>query len=226
LALALPVSVSGPLANLLAVPWVGFLVVPLALLATLLLPMAPLAEGLWWLAGGALELLFRLLEWLAALLPAWLGGHLPAWAWALGALGVVLVLLPAGVPLRLLGLRLALLLLFPPRPSLPEGQAEVWQLDVGQGLAVLVRTREHALLYDAAGRFGDFDLGERVVLPALRALGIQRLDTLLISHGDNDHAGGAAAVLRQIPEATLWSGEPQRLAGLDAQACPAGARWE
>lgn len=226
LALALPVSVSGPLANLLAVPWVGFLVVPLALLATLLLPMAPLAEGLWWLAGGALELLFRLLEWLAALLPAWLGGHLPAWAWALGALGVVLVLLPAGVPLRLLGLPLALLLLFPPRPSLPEGQAEVWQLDVGQGLAVLVRTREHALLYDAAGRFGDFDLGERVVLPALRALGIQRLDTLLISHGDNDHAGGAAAVLRQMPEATLWSGEPQRLAGLDAQACPAGARWE
>ena len=139
---------------------------------------------------------------------------------------MVLLLLPAGVPMRLLGVPLVLLLLLPPRQSPPEGQAEVWQLDVGQGMAVLIRTREHALLYDAAGRFGDFDLGERVVLPALRALGIERLDTLLISHGDNDHAGGAAAVLRRMPGATLWSGEPQRLAGLNAQACPSDARWE
>ena len=225
LALALPVSVSGPLANLLAVPWVGLLVVPLALLATLLMPLGPVAEGLWWLAGGALELLFLLLEWLAAVFPAWLGVQLPLWAWLLGALGVVLMLLPDGLPLRLLGLPMALLLLLPPRDALLEGQAEVWLLDVGQGLSVLVRTREHALLYDAGGRFGDFDLGERVVLPALRALGISRLDRIVISHGDNDHAGGTAAVLRHMPGATLWSGEPQRMAGLQAQACPFDMRW-
>ena len=56
---------------------------------------------------------------------------------------------------------------------LPEGMAEVWQLDVGQGLAILVRTRHHTLLYDAGPRFGDLDLGERVVLPALRKLGVK-----------------------------------------------------
>ena len=226
LALALPVSVSGPLANLLAVPWVGFVVVPLALLATLLLPLAPLAEGLWWLAGGALAAQFWLLEWLAAALPAWLGARTPPWAWLLGALGILMLLLPPGVPVRLLGLPLALLLVLPPRDPLPEGRAEVWLLDVGQGLAVLVRTREHALLYDAAGRFGDFDLGERVVMPTLRALGVDRLDRVIISHGDNDHAGGTAAVLRRMPRATLWSGEPQRLPGLNARLCPADAGWE
>lgn len=226
LALALPVSISGPLANLLAVPWVGFVVVPLALLATLLLPLTPLAEGLWWLAGGALELLFLLLEWLAAAVPAWLGARAPLWAWLLGALGVVLLLLPGGVPLRLLGAPLILLLLLPPRQAVPHGQAEVWQLDVGQGLAVLIRTRDHALLYDAGGRFGDFDLGERVVLPALRALGVPRLDLLLISHGDNDHAGGAGAIWRHASPVGLWSGEPRRLDGLPAQPCPSGARWQ
>lgn len=225
LALALPVSLSGPLANVLAVPWVGFLVVPLALLATALLPLPPLAEGIWWLAGGALELLFRILEGLAAAFPAWLGAQLPIWAWLLGLLGIVLLLLPSGLPLRLLGLPLGLLLLFPPRDPLPEGQADAWQLDVGQGLAVLIRTREHALLYDAAGRFGDFDLGERVVLPTLRALGVNRLDRVVISHGDNDHAGGTAAVLRHMPQAALWSGEPERLTGLSAQACPFDKRW-
>lgn len=226
LALALPVSVSGPVANLLAVPVVGFVVVPLALLATLVLPLTPLAESIWWLAGGVLEVQFRVLEWLAAVLPAWLGTQMPVWIWLLGALGVVSMLLPSGVPVRLLGVPLALLLVFPPRESLPEGQAEAWMLDVGQGLAVLVRTRDHALLYDAAGRFGDFDLGERVVVPALRALGIERLDRVIISHGDNDHAGGTAAVLRHMPETLLWSGEPQRLQELEAQHCPSGEAWE
>ncbi|HSC84337.1 MAG TPA: ComEC/Rec2 family competence protein, partial [Pseudomonas sp.] len=71
LALGLPLSASGPLANLLAVPWVSFLVVPLALLGTVLLPLPWLGEALLWLAGGLLELLFQLLAWCAALLPAW-----------------------------------------------------------------------------------------------------------------------------------------------------------
>lgn len=225
LALALPVSVSGPLANLIAVPWVGLVVVPLALLATLLLPVAPVSELVWWLAGGALALQLQLLEWLAAVMPAWLGSQLPTGAWLLGAIGVVLLMLPSGVPLRLLGLPMVALLILPPREALPEGQAEIWLLDVGQGLAVLVRTREHALLYDAGARFGDFDLGERVVLPALRALGVSRLDRVVISHGDNDHAGGVAAVLNRMPEAVLWTGEPGRLAGLPAHACPHDQRW-
>ncbi|AMR67488.1 DNA internalization-related competence protein ComEC/Rec2 [Aquipseudomonas alcaligenes] len=225
-ALGLPLSLSGPLANLLAVPWVSLLVVPLALLGTLLLPVPWLGEGLLWLAGGLLAILFQLLGWIASALPAWLPTAVPLWCWLLGSLGVLLCLLPAGVPLRALGLVLLLALLLPPRERIPAGQAQVWQLDVGQGLAVLVRTREHALLYDAGPRFGDFDLGERVVLPSLRQLGVDRLDLLLLSHADSDHAGGAEAVIRGMTVARVTSGEAAELPrALQAQSCVDGARW-
>jgi competence protein ComEC len=93
-------------------------------------------------------------------------------------------------------------------------------LDVGQGLAVLVRTPGHELLYDAGPRFGEFDTGERVVLPSLRALDVRGLDLLLLSHADNDHAGGGVAVSRGLPTQRVLSGEPDKLApSLEAQSC-------
>lgn len=227
LALGLPVSASGPLANLLAVPVVGLLVVPLALLGTLLLPVPWLGAGLLWLAGAALDLLFSLLAQLALWLPAWLPSTLPLWAWLLVALGALVLLLPAALPLRSLGALLLLPLLFSP-PQRPEhGRAEVWMLDVGQGLALLVRTRQHALLYDAGPRFGDFDTGERVVLPSLRALDVRGLDLLLVSHADNDHAGGVAAIKRGLAVRQVLSGEPDKLAPLlQAEACVSGQHWQ
>lgn len=227
LALGLPVSISGPLANLFAVPLVSALIVPLSLLGTLLLWLPPVGESLLWLAGGALAALFAALELLAGWQPAWLSTALPLWCWLLVALGMLLLLLPAGVPLRPLGLALLAPLLFAPEEKLPVGQAEVWVLDVGQGLAVLVRTREHALLYDAGPRYGDFDIGERVVFPSLRALGLQGLDLLILSHADSDHAGGAEAIQRHMPAPRVISGEPQRLpASLEAENCRSGERWE
>lgn len=227
LALGLPVSASGPLANLLAVPVVGLLVVPLALLGTLLLPLPWLGAGLLWLAGGLLDLLFGLLGQMALWLPAWLPSTLPLWAWSLVLLGALLLLLPAGVPMRSLGGLLLLPLLFSPQQRPEQGQAEVWLLDVGQGLAVLLRTRQHELLYDAGPRFGDFDTGERVVLPSLRALDVRGLDLLLLSHADNDHSGGAAAIQRGLPVQRVLSGEPAQLPRvLQAEACVSGQRWE
>ncbi|MFB4393059.1 MULTISPECIES: DNA internalization-related competence protein ComEC/Rec2 [unclassified Pseudomonas] len=226
LALGLPVSVSGPFVNLLAVPWVGLVILPLALLGTLLLPLAGLGEALLWLAGGALDVLFRLLAWVAAWQPAWLPPPVPTWAWFLVSLGALLMLLPRGVPLRGLG-AVMLLALWVPRPTMPEGQVEVWQLDVGQGLAVLLRTRNHALLYDAGPASGAYDLGESVVLPTLRKLGVRQLDLLLVSHAHADHAGGAAAIQRGMPVAWGLAGEASDLAqALDARACPSGEGWQ
>lgn len=226
LALGLPISASGPLANLFAVPWVSFLVVPLALLGTLLLPVPWLGEALLSLAGLLVGWLFDALTMLAGALPAWLPMALPGWAWLLVSIGALLVLMPSAVPMRALGLLLFLPLLFPPSTAPLAGQADVWQLDVGQGLAVLVRTREHALLYDAGPRYGDFDLGERVVLPSLRTLGVSRLDVMLLSHADNDHAGGAVAVSQRLPVLRVLSGEAAALpAELQAQACVDGASW-
>ncbi len=225
LALGLPVSVSGPLANLIAVPWVSVLIVPLALLGTLLLPL--LGEWLLKLAGLFTAWLFEVLQCLSGWQAAWLPSGLGAVEWCLVGLGCVLLLLPAGVPVRALGLVLCLPLVFPERHLPAEGRAQVWVLDVGQGLSVLVRTREHALLYDAGPRQGEFDIGERVVVPSLRALGVARLDYLLLSHADSDHAGGAEAVKRGLVVEQVISGEPGRLPRpLAAQDCVSGMRWE
>ena len=226
LALGLPVSASGPLANLVAVPVVGLLVVPMALLGTLLLPLPGVGAALLWIAGGVLDLLFELLMLLSLWLPAWLPSALPFWAWLLVALGALVLLLPAALPMRSLGLLLLLPLLFSPQQRPEYGRAEVWMLDVGQGLSVLIRTQEHDLLYDAGPRFGEFDTGERVVLPSLRTLDVRGLDLLLISHADNDHSGGAAAIKRGLPVRQVLSGEPDKLVpSLQAQACVSGQHW-
>tara|TARA_Y100001949_G_scaffold161442_1_gene153709 strand:+ start:1049 stop:3274 length:2226 start_codon:yes stop_codon:yes gene_type:complete len=227
LALGLPVSLSGPIANLFAVPLVSAVIVPLSLLGTVLLWLPGAGESLLWIAGGLLAILFDVLQWLADWQPAWLPGSLPVWAWLLVALGVLLTLLPSGIPFRALGLVLLLPLLFPPTNEPPDGRADIWLLDVGQGLAVLVRTHQHALLYDAGPRYGDFDLGERVVSPSLRALGVSDLDLLLLSHADSDHAGGASAIQRQMPAGRVVSGELDGLpASLGAESCRSGEAWE
>ena len=92
---------------------------------------------------------------------------------------------------------------------------------------MLVRTREYALLYDAGPKQGDFDTGERVVVPSLRTLGVTRLDLLLLSHADNDHSGGAHAVQRLLRVDRVVSGEPSRLApDLGAEHCESGRSWQ
>jgi competence protein ComEC len=129
--------------------------------------------------------------------------------------------------MRPLGWPLLLLLIWPPQERIEERRADVWQLDVGQGLAILVRTRHHALLYDAGPRFGEFDLGERVVLPALRKLNVQALDLMLLSHADADHAGGARAVMRGLNVRRVVSGDPPNLPPeLNAEACASGEQWQ
>lgn len=224
LILGLPISLSGPLANLLAVPWISLLVLPLALLGTALLALPSLAQPMLWLAGGLLNLLFQWLGQVAQWLPAWQPPMPTGWHWLLVCVGALLVLLPSGVPVRPLGVPLLLLALWPPSKSIGHGQAQVWQLDVGQGLAVLVRTREHSLLYDTGPRLGDMDAGERIVLPTLRKLGVDKLDLMMISHDHLDHSGGAPAIRRGLPVGALIAGEPHALKG--AQACEPGREWQ
>lgn len=220
-------SLVGAFSNLIAVPLVSFVIVPLCLLGTLALLLAPVLAGpplllAAWISHGQ----WALLEWAAR----WPGAHgyLPApapWALVLAMGGALWLFLPRGFPARGLGLVLFLPLLLP-RQALPEpGAFEVMVIDVGQGLSVLVRTQRHALLYDAGARFpSGFDLGEAAVLPSLHALGVRKLDVLVVSHGDNDHAGGSAAVTRELPPAQILSGEPARIE-VDSQACIAGQAW-
>lgn len=227
LALGLPVSLSAPLANLFAVPWLSILVLPLALLGTLLLPLPIIGESQLWLAGALLNILFDLLAWLAAWHPAWIAPQLPLWSWLLVAVGAFLLLLPSGLPMRVLGWPLLLVAGFTPREGIPEGQVDVWQLDVGQGQAYILRTRQHAMLFDAGPTRSEVDLGELVVLPTLHKLGVKALDLMVLSHAHADHAGGALAVQRGLPVRRVLGGEPDAMAdALQAEPCISGQQWE
>ena len=218
-------SFAGLLANLLAVPVVTLLVVPLTLLGTatlawpllstpLLTAAAWLMQGLWWCAG-ALESL----PWAQVQLP-----QPSVFALLLALLGIGWLLLPRGLPGKALAPLLLLPLLLPPREAPAEGELAMEVIDVGQGLAVLLRTRQHQMLYDAGPALGDgLDAGESSVLPTLLARGVDRLDMMLLSHGDNDHAGGAAAVSRSRMPSVLLSGEPMRLGR--GQHCSEQSPW-
>lgn len=151
-----------------------------------------------------------LLRWLAVLDASVWRQHAPAaWTLPLALIGVAWLLLPRGFPARSLGL-LLLAPMLAVAPSAPEAGA-LWLTvyDVGQGLAVLVRTRSHALLYDTGPSWSpEADSGSRIVVPALRSAGIRELDALVVSHDDTDHSGGALSVLRAMPTGQLWSSLP------------------
>jgi competence protein ComEC len=220
-------SLVGALSNLIAVPFVSFVIVPCTLLGMLLLGLCPpLAAPMLWLAG----MLTHLQWWLLERMATWPGAHwyLPdvrLGALLLATLGALWLFTPRGVPMRWLGVLLLLPLLLPPRSPLGEGAFQLWVLDVGQGLAVLLRTQNHALVYDAGARYpSDLDLGEAVVLRSMRGIGMRRLDVLVASHADNDHAGGVPAVARAFPDAQRYSGEPERLP-LPMAACEVGLSW-
>ena len=230
LALFQQVSLVSPLANAFAIPVVTFAVVPLALTA-IVLPI----DLLWKAAHGVFALLMIPLEQLAALPEAAWQQHAPAdWTIVVALAGVLLLAAPRGVPGRLLG-AIALLPLFVVRPLPPApGTFRMTVLDVGQGLAVVVETHGHALLYDTGPRYtDDADAGGRIVAPYLRAAGIERLSGLIITHQDIDHSGGALSVMQVVPVQWLASSLPAEHAivarrnadGGMALRCEAGQRW-
>jgi competence protein ComEC len=210
-------SLVSPLANLVAVPVVSFVVTPLALIFAVI-PWPPLLHLDHWV----MVQLMALLDWLAAW-PVWQQAAPPLWAVLLALVGVVWLLLPRGFPARWLGLCLLLPALFPPLPRPGMGEAWADVLDVGQGLAVVVRTARHALLYDTGpGYGGEADAGQRVVVPFLRTNGVSRLDALVVSHQDKDHAGGLEAVRAYGPVGRVLGSFTE--AG--GERCAAGQSWE
>jgi len=203
------VSPLGWLANGVAVPLTSLVLLPLALAAGLTAASWPAAGGALAAAlAGAARIADACLEAcvaLAAITPARVAvAPGPLALLAAGALAI------ACVRARHTLLRLALALLaaaapaLGPPPPLEPAAPRVVFLDVGQGDAALVQGRDAAVLIDAGTALETFDAGERVVLPALGALGVTRLDLVVASHADLDHRGGLAAVLRALPVARLW----------------------
>ena len=229
------VSPWGLIANVVAVPWTGFVLMPICLVAALLAGLAP--------DGWVVECALRALAWVGAFSldglaiaakaapPSWPAR--PALPFVLVALGALVFVLRATRPSRRIAWALAISagLALAPSPQIDPPPPRVVHLDVGQGDATLVQGRSAAMLVDAGTALPDgLDMGASVVVPALRALGVRRLAVVAASHADLDHRGGLASVLRAIPTERLWlpfgaSREPAFVA-LAAQARLIGVRVE
>lgn len=218
-------SVIAPLANLAAVPLVSFLVLPASLLATAFAAFAELPAALLLRGADALfEGFWRAGAWLAAFDGAEWFHRPPAWALLSAAAGVALLAL-ARARLKPLALVFLLPLLNQASPPPAHGDFEAVFLDVGQGLSVFIATRRHTLLYDTGPAWPSFSTGEAVVAPYLKSRGVANLDMLIVSHTDNDHAGGADGVLRHVGARQLLGGEAFDAAGRRFEACRDGRQW-
>ncbi|HUG23895.1 DNA internalization-related competence protein ComEC/Rec2 [Piscinibacter sp.] len=219
------ISVVGFLANLVAIPVVTLVITPLALLGSLWSP-------LWALGAWAVRQLCAWLGWLAAMPAAiWTAPAALAWAQLAGLAAAVLLVLPLPWRLRLLAVPLALPLLMPALRLPPAGEFELLAVDVGQGTAVLVRTRSRLLVYDTGPQYSrDSDAGRRVLLPLLQGRGEGRIDVLMLSHRDGDHVGGAKSLIEAVHVDELWSsledGHPLLPLVPNRTRCTAGQAWQ
>lgn len=224
-------SLVSPLANLVAVPYVSLLVVPLVLLGMIVLFFSEYAAAvLWQLAAHAVEWLWWGLDWLAGLSLASLSFPQLPGVWVMLAIsGFVLLILPRGIPGRWLGLLLMMPVFIWQPQRIEPGTFQLTVLDVGQGLASVIQTAEHTLVFDTGPKASaTFDVGELVVLPWLRARNIERIDGLVISHADNDHSGGALALLEALPVGRLITDvdDAELIGDYPAEPCRGGGAWE
>jgi competence protein ComEC len=223
------VSLVSPVANAIAIPLVSFVVTPLALLGAVL--PAALAVPVLGVAHWCVTMLAQLLAWLGGLrLAVWAAPEPPAWLFALAAVGTLWMLSPRGWPHRWTGAA-AWLPLFGQVPAHPDaGQFSVTAFDVGQGMALLVETRHHRLLYDTGPQYAiDSNGGNRVIAPYLKGRGIAALDGIIVSHSDTDHSGGALALLAALKvdwvASSLWPSSAIVRAAPRHIRCAAGQHW-
>lgn len=217
------------IANSIAIPCVGFIIVPLTLLGCFfLLFSAKLGAMILILADKVLALLWYVLAYLAHLSWATWYQTIPVtWILLAGCAGVILFLLPSGMPGRALSIiwLLPLLLYRPAHPA--NGEIFFTLLDVGQGLSSVVQTQHHLLVFDTGAKLSDeYDMGDSVVVPFLHALHADKIDMMIISHGDNDHIGGAPTVLKNFPVTEIKTSVPEKMTPFAATHCLQGQSWD
>jgi competence protein ComEC len=223
------VSLVSPIANAVAIPLVSFVVTPLALAGGML--PSPLSDILLGVAHIAVEVLALFLAWIGSgPLAVWSAPTPAPWVFCFALAGTLWMLAPRGWPLRWVGAVawLPLLAGLPTRPQ--QGEIAVIAFDVGQGMALLIETSGHRLLYDSGPLYSpEANGGNRVIGPYLKARGIDSLDGMVISHSDADHAGGALAVMQAVKvgwvASSLWSSHPIVRAAHANTRCVAGQRW-
>lgn len=221
-------SLVAPIANAFAVPIVSLLVVPLSLLSVVFEFSVPqLAEPVFFLINFILRGLMFGLDYLSALSWSVFKTFQPSmWSLLFAGLGVLLALAPRGVPGKRLGWVMFLPLFFGQQERLQPGEFSMTLLDVGQGLSAVIHTASHTLVFDTGAQFDTGnDMGSMVVLPYLRHRGVEKLDALVISHGDNDHIGGADSLFKEATVNAVFSSVPALIHSNLARQCTAGQTW-
>ncbi len=223
------VSLVSPLVNLVAIPFFTLLIVPAVLLGTAaMLLWAPLGGLLLSWTAGLLEAVWPWFAFSASFEHSvWHLPQAPAWASMLLLVGACVIIAPGFLATRVAGMLLCLpALLWRPDP-VGESAFRLTLLDVGQGLAVVVQTRTHTLLYYAGPAFqSGRDTGEMVVLPFVHALGVRRIDTAIVSHGDLDHVGGMASVLAGMRVDRVLASPSVHLKDFRPVPCLKGMHWQ
>jgi competence protein ComEC len=222
-------SLISMLANTIAIPWLGLTILPLALLASLLLFIVPsIALSLFYLVDKNLHLLWGFLSYMSHLpLSSWEMTIANGWQLYSAELGILILVSPLPIIFRYYGIIfiLAILLNDTPKPQ----RGEVWFsiLDVGQGLATVVQTKHHVLLYDVGMKLNEhYDMGKQIMLPYLKYLQVKKINTVVISHGDIDHRGGFDAVRENYPIKQIKTSAYMLLTDNRASLCQAGQAWQ
>ena len=224
------VSLISPFANAIAIPLISFVVTPLALVGAVA-PM-PLARWLLTLGHLCVDGLAQVLGWFSELSAAVWTAPIPSPAiFAAAAIGTLWLLAPRGWPLRWIGLVcwLPLLINAPQHPR--AGDFQVLAFDIGQGMALLIETAHHRLLYDTGPSYSpESDGANRVIVPYLKARGISMLDTVVVSHSDTDHSGGALSLMAAMPVTTVLTSlsleAPIVTTAKQHRRCEAGQKWQ
>jgi competence protein ComEC len=220
-------SLLAPISNLIAIPLISLVIVPLALLGLLSsFFYLPLATVFWKLSAAVMDFFWQLLLYINEPKSMLLALPEPSLlALTMAMIGGFILLHPRAVPGKTLSLCLFLPLMLPNTPSPKANEVDISLIDVGQGLSLLVKTQHHALLYDAGpGIPGKFDRGESIVIPTLQAIGVRELDSIVISHGDLDHAGGLTSVRRYFSDAEVLAPEGWR--DQTMKPCLKAQRWQ
>ncbi|MCU7797305.1 MAG: DNA internalization-related competence protein ComEC/Rec2 [Candidatus Thiodiazotropha sp. (ex Myrtea spinifera)] len=218
-------STLAPLINLLMVPWFAIVLVPASLMGLPLLVIPGLAGHWYAMVGFLMEYTFIFLQWLAESPLAMIQlAHLPQWIWLIALLGGLLLLMPVGIPGRSLGILMIfpVLLIEPERPA--QGEIRFTLMDVGQGLACVIETTDHLLVYDTGPAYASgFNAAESAVLPYLASRNLNKIDRLIVSNNDQDHAGGLSAIVGAVEVGEILSGEPLDIE--TTRKCQAGETW-
>ncbi len=220
-------SLIAPVANLIAIPVIGIIVVPLGLIGLGLLSLGfqDLALILFEGALICIDYLWIVLEFLGTMeWSIWQPPAAPTWMMAFAVVGLLFLFLGPTFPGRITAILWVLpLMAFQPQ-KLNMGTFRYTMLDVGHGLASVIETRNHVLIYDAGPNFrGGMDTGKSIVIPYLYSRGISTIDTIIISHGHNDHIGGYRSIVEEFEITRQLFGEPST--DPDVSQCRSGQRW-